>query len=311
MRGRRIAARLILLLFLLVVLVTIPHYLPSYVVAFLFLLFMYTSLAQGWDILGGYTGYLNLGYSMFLGISAYLFAYGIVYGFHPGLSLIMGTAAATIFAIALSFPLFRVRGAYFALTSFGIIILLRIVISNLEILGGNIGEPLPPSPLLYAYYGALAIAVAASLTKYYLAKSKLGMALASIREDEEAAAGLGVRIFRCKLVAFTISAVFSGLMGGVYLMYTNYIDPHLVFGLDVTLLPVVMAMLGGSGTVLGPLIGVVVIMVLEEFIWTMTPYLHLAMYGAIFVLVGIFLPNGIMGLRHSKLLAKFKSGKRS
>jgi branched-chain amino acid transport system permease protein len=72
-----------------------------------------------------------------------------------------------------------------------------------------------------------------------------------------------------------------------------------------------MAMLGGSGTVLGPLIGVVVIMVLEEFIWTMTPYLHLAMYGAIFVLVGIFLPNGIMGLRHSKLLARFKSGRRS
>jgi len=288
-------------------LATIPLYTPTYVVAFLFLLLMYVSLAQGWDILGGYTGYLNLGYSIFLGLSAYVFAYSIVvYKFHPILALTFGTLLAVFLALALSFPLFRVRGAYFALTSFGLVILLRIVVSNLEILGGNIGEPLPPTPLTHAYYGALIVAVAATVTKYGISKSKLGMALASIREDEEAAASLGVRIFRCKLLAFTISAVFSGIIGGVYMMYTNYIDPHLVFGLEVTLLPVVMAMLGGSGTVLGPLIGVVVIMIIEEFIWTMTPYLHLAMYGAIFVIIGIFLPQGIMGIRHSKLLLKIR-----
>lgn len=300
------------ILALLAILVAIPHYVPTYFVRFLFLILMYISLAQGWDILGGYTGYINLGYSMFLGVSAYVFAYGVVHGLHPGLSLLLGTLAAAVFAIAIAFPLFRVRGAYFALASFGIVILLRVTISNLEILGGNIGEPLPTQPLTYAYYGGLATAVLATLTKYYLAKTRLGLALTSIRQDEEAAAGLGVMIFRCKLIAFVISAIFSSLIGGVYMMYTNYIDPHIVFGLGITLSPVVMAMLGGSGTILGPLIGVGIVMILEELIWTMTPYLHLAMYGVIFILVGIFLPNGIIGLGRSKFpLIRFRGGKAS
>ncbi|MFQ6080446.1 MAG: branched-chain amino acid ABC transporter permease [Candidatus Bathyarchaeia archaeon] len=288
----------------LVALIVLPYVTTAYMIAFLFIVFVHLTLAQGWDIVGGYTGYLNLGYSSFFGVGAYVFATSILYGIHYVPSLLLAGIVTVAFAGVLSLPLFRLRGAYFALATFGIVLLLGLVTRNLAILGGSIGQPVPifPGYLTYSYYGALCLALAVTLTKYKIVNSKLGLALRSIHEDEEAAEGLGVKTFKCKALMFMVSALFAALMGGVYMIYTAFIDPSIVFGLEITLTPVVMAMLGGSGTIIGPLVGVTLIMLVEELIWTMTPYLHLAMYGAIFVIVGLFIPGGIISLKYFQIL---------
>jgi branched-chain amino acid transport system permease protein len=287
-----------------VVMIVLPYITTTYVVALLFTIFLYLTLTQGWDILRGYTGYLNLGYALFFGVGAYVFAIAVLRGVHYVPSTLLAGIIATALAGALSLPLFRLRGAYFALTTFGLAQLFRLAASNLAILGGSEGQPLPALPgyLTLSYYGALCLTLAATLTKHYIANSKFGLALRSINEDEEAAEGLGVKTLKCKVLTFMISASFAGVMGGVYMMYTAYIDPSIAFGLEFSLTPVVMAMLGGSGTIAGPLLGVIIVMLIEELIWTMTPYLHMTMYGAIFVIVGLFMPGGLISLKCFRIL---------
>jgi branched-chain amino acid transport system permease protein len=145
-----------------------------------------------------------------------------------------------------------------------------------------------------------------------LSRSRFGLALLSIREDEEVARALGTPTTLYKSLALIVSSVPAGLIGGVYVWNVTYISPPAVFGLEIALSPIVMAMLGGTGTVMGPIIGVFFLTVLQEFLWTQIPYLHLTMYGIVMVLVGLFMPGGLVRTRlFGLVIQRFVPGDKS
>jgi branched-chain amino acid transport system permease protein len=267
----------------------------TYTVAFLFSVFIAAILAQSYDWVGGHMGYLNLGHASFFGIGAYTLGILLQAGAPLGAAFAAGVGTASLFALLISYPFFRLRGAYFALATFGLVSLLELLALNLSgLTGGSGGLTIPPGYRLYhAYYAALALLAGLVAGTAWLARSPLGLAMASIREDEEVAGAFGVNAFAVKALVLAISAGVAGLAGGLYCWYLTYIIPGTVFGLDVAVGPIVMAMLGGSGTVAGPLLGALVVDVIREVLRLETQYLALTIYGVMLVLVGLFLPGGL------------------
>lgn len=267
----------------------------TYLVAFFLSVFIAAILAQSYDWVGGHMGYLNLGHASFFGIGAYTFGILLKANAPLLLAFAAGVAVAVVFALLISYPFFRLRGAYFALATFGLVALLELLALNLSgLTGGSEGLTIPTGYRLYhAYYATLGLLALLIVGTAWLARSRLGLALVSIREDEEVAGAFGVNAFAVKCLALTTSAAAAGLAGGLYCWYLTYIIPSTVFGLDVAVGPIVMAMLGGSGTVAGPLLGALVVDVIREVLRLKTPYLALTIYGAMLVLVGLFLPGGL------------------
>jgi len=270
-----------------------------YAVTLAFLLWVAIALAESYNLVGGYLGYMNLGHASFFGVSAYIF--GILYtqGVPFPWAWLAGVGGSVAFAVAISVPLFRLRGAYFAVASFGLITLLELLAHNFSALtGGAAGLSLPPGDRLFpAYYLSLSVAAGSVALAALVSRSRLGLALMSLREDEEVAAVFGVHALRYKILALVLSAIPPGLIGGVYTWQLTYINPSIVFGLEIALVPIVMAMLGGVGHVWGPVLGALFIILVEELLWTKMPYLHLTTYGVILLLVGFYLPGGLIRWR--------------
>ena len=297
----RVLLRLCLLL-LCLLLMALPWMGFSYAVVWIFLLAVYFTLAASYDIVGGYMGYMNLGHSTFFGLGAYTTAILLNQGFHLGFALPGALLLAALFAAVVSYPLFRLRGAYFALATFGLISLIEVLTTNLrDLTGGSGGISTPPgNHMLSSYYLVLAVAGGAMVLSHFVARSKFGLALFSIREDEEVARAFGVPTTLYKSLALIISSAPASLVGGIYVWNMTYISPNSVFGLEIALSPIIMAMLGGTGIMIGPLVGAVFITLVQEFLWTKVPYFHLAMYGTVLVLIGLFMPGGLVRTRWVK-----------
>jgi len=283
-------------------LIALPWVGASYAIVVIFLLAVYFTLALSYDIVGGYMGYMNLGHSTSFGLGAYTTAILLNQGFDLVSSLGLAALVTAAFAAMVSYPLFRLRGAYFALATFGLISLVEVVTINLrDLTGGSGGISTPPgNNMLLAYYLILVVAAGTIVLSYQVARSQFGLALFSIREDEEVAQAFGVPTSLYKCLALVISSIPASLVGGVYVWNMTYISPPAVFGLEIALSPIVMAMLGGTGTILGPLVGAIFITLVQEFLWTKVPFFHLAMYGIVLVLVGLFLPGGLVRTRWIK-----------
>jgi branched-chain amino acid transport system permease protein len=294
----------------LVILWLAPYLVGSYKVIFLYLIFKYLSLAASYDIIGGRMGYMNLGHSSFFGIGTYTFGILFSKGFGMVFSLTAAVILAVLFALGISYPLFRLREAYFALATFGLMTLLELLAFNLTSLTeGAAGLSIMPGVsgkrlLLISYYLALITALLTLITNYLIANSRFGLALASIREDEEVAETSGVPTFRYKQRALVISSIFPALMGGINMWQFTFTDPEGAFGIEVALTPVIMAMLGGTGTLWGPVIGVVFVTLVQELLWTRMPYLHLAVYGVALLWVGLLLPGGLVSIKGFNFLKK-------
>lgn len=288
----------------LVIIATLPLYGSSYLLTFMLILFMYTILSESYDIVGGYLGYINMGHSSFFGIGAYSF--GLLLNSGLGLipSFLFTAMIVAIFAVLISYPFFRLRGAYFSLATFGLIKLLELLAFNLKgITGGSEGLTVASGyRIIPAYYMAFILCLATIYTVHRISKSKFGLALVSIREDEEVARAFGINTYRYKTIALITSSVFAGLMGGIYIWNIIFINPTAVFGLEIALVPIAMALLGGTGVVIGPIVGAIFITLVEEFLWTKVPYLHLAVYGMVIAFVGLFLPGGLMRMQKLKNL---------
>ena len=296
---KRVIYPLFLYLFVGLALCLLPFVVGRYVITLAFLLWVAIALAESYNVMGGYLGYMNLGHAGFFGVSAYIF--GILYtqGVPFLWAWLAGIGGSVAFAGAISVPLFRLHGAYFAVASFGLITLLELLAHNFAALtGGAAGLSLPPGDrLLPAYYLSLAVAAGSVALTALVSRTRLGLALMSLREDEEVAAVFGVHALRYKTMALILSAIPPGLIGGIYTWQLTYINPSIVFGLEVALVPIVMAMLGGVGHMWGPVLGALFITLIEEFLWTKMPYLHLTTYGVVLLLVGFYLPGGLVRLR--------------
>lgn len=280
-------------------LILFPHFTPLYMTAFLLLLLMHIVIAESYDILGGYMGYINMGHAAFFGLGAYAFAISLNAKLGFFLSSFIAILVGVAFAALISFPFFRLRGAYFSLATLGLICLLERLAFNLKSLtGGSEGIMITVEyRLTMAYYFTLGLCVVTIGLVSLLTRSRLGLAWVAIREDEDAARSFGINTFKHKCVALMISASFASLMGAFYTWYIIFINPKVVFGLEIALVPISMAMLGGSGVIIGPIVGASFITILEEFLWTKVPYFHLAAYGIAIVFVGLFMPGGIVRLK--------------
>jgi branched-chain amino acid transport system permease protein len=277
----------------------VPWIGSNYYVSLLFYFFLAVVMTETYDITAGYMGYINLGHGAFYGIGAYAYAISLASGGGDVLGLVFAVAAPTVFAAAISFPLFRLRDAYFAIATFGVLKLMQVLVSNLrDITGGSTGLSIPPTDSTHVtYYLALFLCLAAIALNAWVASSRLGLALLTIREDEEVSEASGIDTVRLKRLALVISAALPGLAGAIYVWQTTYIDPDSGFGAGIAFAPVIMAMLGGSGTVLGPFIGAIFITAVQELLWSHVGYLQLAMYGVVLVIVGILMPGGILRSR--------------
>jgi branched-chain amino acid transport system permease protein len=289
----------IILGLVLLFLLSFPAFNMPYLNTFLIILFLYILLAQSIDLLVGYTGYINMGHICFFGIGAYSF--GILWntGVSLYLSFIAGGVAAVIFALLISFPFFRLRGHYFALASFALVKLMEHLTLNLPSLtqGSDGLKVLEGNRMIPMYFLSLFLVVAVIGVTYYITRSRLGLAMASVREQEEIASDFGVPVQRIKTTAMVIAASFAGLMGAFYTWYTIFINPEMVFGTEMALMPLAMTMLGGSGVIIGPVIGAIFLFIVEETLWTRMAYLHTAAYGLVILFVGLFMPGGLVRLR--------------
>lgn len=293
-----------------VVLLVLPGVLTRDLVTALFFAFTFITLALNYDLLGGFLGYVNLGQGAFFGLGAYMTfiltkelpAAGL------GILALTGMVAAAaagvaLFAFAVAYPLFRLRGAYFAMATFGLFLLMRQLILNLEgLTGGPFGIYLPPGYFVeqrVAYTLALGLAMASVAINDAISRTRLGIAFNAIRESERAAAAVGIDLFRHKQVALVISAIPSALAGCVFGLHFGYVDLESVLGVDKTLFPVIMAMLGGTGLVFGPVVGVALIRVIDVGLknYLILPVPALAIYGLILMIIGLFRPEGILAGR--------------
>ena len=265
----------------------------------LFVTLVWVTTSVGWNILGGFAGQISFGFSVFYGLGAYATAMSLNAGIDRAVSLLIGAAVAAIASLFIGLPTFRLRGPYFAIATIGVSEAVRVVMTNLAVTGGASGYRLSEhgsfNQLLH-FYTALSVAVVAVAVSIFVRRSKFGLALVAIREDEDAASDLGVNPFRSKLLAHALSAALTGAAGGVYTGYAAFIYPQGVFGFDISVAILLMPIIGGVGTVWGPVIGGLVYGLVHEELIASFPQLHLLLYGSLLILIILFEPGGVMGL---------------
>lgn len=255
-------------------------------------------LALSFDLVGGYLGYMNLGHAAFFGIGTYTFGLCVNAQLPTWAAVLAAILLTTSFAGLISYPFFRLRGPYYALATFGLLKLCEELTLTLSGLTGGSGglAVLWAENLVQTYFLNIGLLACTLLVVWLLARSRFGLALVSIREDEAVAQTFGVPVFRHKCVALLVSAALAAALGPIYLSDRLYINPGEVFGLEMALMPITMAMLGGSGLLIGPIVGVVFLSVVQELLWTQLGILRLAALGLVLAGVGLFMPGGLARL---------------
>ena len=270
-------------------LLLIPSLWGDYARILLFTILLYVIMAVSYDVVGGLLGYLYLGHGLFFGLGAYITALALQHSQPLPLALLLAGCLTLPVAAILSFPLFRLHGAVFALATLGLLFLGGQLASNLAgFTGGAAGLSLPPNsnPML-TYSLALLIASAAVLTHWLLCSSSLGLQLSSIQESEEMAESVGINCARTKRLALLISALPAAMAGGLYAREISFVIPAEAFGLETSLAPLLMCLLFKPGTTWGPLLGAFVLSTAQEFIWTTFPGFRLSLYGILFIFIGM------------------------
>ncbi len=283
----------------LLVVIGIPFLASDYLVGFFFNMFIFVTVAYGWNLISGYTGYLSFGQISFFGLGAYTMAIA-VFRFHWSwqLGVLTGAVLAVVLAAPLGWLMLRLRGPYFALGMLGFVQVLYMVASAASsVTGGGEGLYLPPTADLHPlYYSAAAMVVLAMGATWAVERSAFGLRLQAIREDELAADAMGVETTRVKLAAFMLSSAFPAVAGGLYAWRLSYIDPASAFPGNYEIQTILMTIFGGAGTIMGPLLGGIALSVMGEVIWARFAELHLLLTGSLIILVLLFMPEGMVPL---------------
>jgi branched-chain amino acid transport system permease protein len=273
----------------------------------LFFLLMWICLSQSFNLFTGLTGYVNFGNVVFYGIGGYAGALAIIdFGASPLVGVLLGGVLSALFAFVLSFPTLRLRGAYFAIATVTVQQATFVIFDNWGFVNSATGLTLPIesyNPTLQ-YYTMLAIAISTMVAIYAVTRSRLGRALLAIRQQEEAAVSIGINSTFYKTLAFTLSGFFAGLGGGTAIWSISIIDPPSAFDTTITLSVIAMALLGGVGTLLGPVLGAIILYSTDYFLRIQYPYLHLMISGAIIIVVVLIVPEGLVGFVRRRLAGR-------
>jgi len=290
------------------ILVLLPFIIPPYWVVLLFFYFVRLTLAQSWNIAGGYCNLISLGQGAFAGIGAYTTFLLYFSGVPVEGSLVAGGVIAACFAALLSKPLFRLRGVYFTIGTLALGEILKLVVIRVPYLGGSWGLHITSLPPYYSsqylYYLSLIFTGVALVVIWKITKSSIGWALKCIRNDEDASELVGINTYKYKVYAFMLQAFFTALMGGLLALYTLHIEPYTIFSLSLSIEALTITYIGGRGTFLGPFIGAAIMVMLSHYLATYYT-LHLVIVGAILLAIILFYPEGVVGGLYKRF--RFKS----
>ncbi len=252
-------------------------------------------LAQGWNIIGGYTGYASFGNSVFYGLGAYGVAIAMVQWHLPfGVGMVFGVVLAVVFAVLLGIPVLRLKGHYFAIATLALSQVMAAIVSNIPLAGQNIGLVLPPLNNDRLFYElSLGLLVIATLTIFWLTRSRFGFGLIAIRENEEGAAVMGVNTTLYKVLAFALSGIFSALAGGIHAYWITFLDPESAFDISLNVKMIIMAVFGGAGTVLGPIVGALSLSAISEFLSSEVTSIAGLFFGIVIVAAVVLMPRGL------------------
>ena len=281
----------------------VPFFGTEYALSFTIQLLVFTILAYSWNLIGGYAGYTHFGQICFFGLGGYVGALLIQ---KAGLPWYFAVPIAALAGIALAVPLgtamLRLKGPYFAIGMFGLARVLEAFVLGFDSVtqGGTGLYLVPVSDLRPVYFTLVAIAMVMIFVTWRLDNSRLGLKLLAIREDEQAAEALGVRTTELKIGTFVVSAIAPAAVGALYAVYLGFIDPPTAFSPVMELTTIAIVLLGGMGTVLGPLVGAVVLSVVNELLWAKFPEYYLAIVGTMVLLAVLFMPRGIVNLGMKK-----------
>ncbi len=278
----------------------------EYVLNLLILVSLYTVLSHSWNVLGGFTGQISLGHSTFFGMGALVFRYAWSAGLHPVFALMAASLSSLLLAVIIGFPAFKLKGHYFSIGTLALAMIGLITVQN--ILPGV--SFIPPEymknySLFPVYYMALIVGALTMGLVYALSHSKLGVALASIRENEEAAEAIGINTFKYKVISMSLSTLIAGVGGGLFSFYIASYYYYVPFDLGWAFDPVLISFIGGAGTVIGPLLGAIVFVILKELFAISLGQMNVLIFGVVFIFTVLFFPKGIIGI--PKLLRKKKS----
>lgn len=290
----------------------VPHAVQSdFWLGFLITVLLFAAMGMAWNILGGYAGQFSFGHAAFFGTGAYAAAVlHISFGLNPWAGIVAAALAGALVALIVGYLSFRygLRGSYFALITLAFAEVLRILANSVEFTGGGVGLYVPlnigVSNLQFQgktgyYYVALGFAVLSLAVGWAVERSRLGAQMMAIRENEEAAQALGVDTLACKLKAIVISGALTGLGGAFYTHYYLYIDPGIAYGPGVSVEILLVPIIGGLGTLFGPLLGSAVLHGAGELARRLmgeAPGLNLIFYGVLLIIMVRFMPDGLMGL---------------
>jgi len=259
---------------------------------------LYVLLGTSWNLLGGYAGQISFGHAAFFGTGAYTSTILLLkLGVSPWPGMLAGGLLAALLSIPVGWLTLRLRGPYFALATLAASEVLRIVVFNWDRLTGggdglnilvNLGS------LLKFYYIALALACSAVAVVWVITRSRWGLFLSAIKEDEDAAEALGVAATRMKLLALVVSAFFVALGGSFFASYHLYINPDLVFESSISIQMIIVSIVGGLGTVEGPVLGAIIMIPLSEYFRGISPVANLLIYGIFIVLFMTLMPEGLI-----------------
>ncbi|MEM2294574.1 MAG: branched-chain amino acid ABC transporter permease [Candidatus Bathyarchaeia archaeon] len=280
----------------------------SYWLTLVYTLLINIILAKSWNIVGGFGGQVFLGMAAFFGLGAYACAMLYLTGVPPILCILLGGLIAACLAIILT-PTFRLRGVYFVIGSLFVPEIMKVIVLMLPITGGAAGIVIPvlgAQWVFFAYYSALILALAVTITTLFITKSKIGMVLRAIRDDQDAAEAFGINPAAYKFLALILTAIFCGMAGGTHAFYMVYVEPHGFFEIGWSTVPVFMVLVGGPSTLIGPVIGVAIYTLLRELFTFVAGEIYLTMLGALLIIVMLTAPTGVY-----PVITKFISRARS
>jgi len=294
-------------------LVTLPLFGSLYNVILITTLLMYANLTVSWVLFSGLTGYMSLATAAFFGVGIYASALFLpITGAElPILVVVLiGGLASSIIAFGAGALTLRLRGIYFTIFTFGLVVLIMELLNWWEL---SVNKILNRYIMLvdnnYIFYVMLGLFVLVMLTFFFIRRSKFGLAMRSIGENEEAASHMGINVTMVKIVTFAISAFFMGATGAIWATKLSYINPHEAFKVLISFLPVLMAIFGGMGHIYGPVIGAVIFAYLQETLQTKFSEIYMLSFGVVLVLAILYMPHGLVGLIQ-KVWRRISGGKR-